>query len=751
MPHLEGLGQMVGSRVVAGAAALATTVGVLIGLSLGGSAAGAATGPMPPPTPVASQPGSVGVPTPVRALDTRNGVGAPAAPVGPNQSVVFTVTGQGSVPPSGVGAVWLDVTVLGSTAGGTINVLQGGTGTGLSTVTFTKAASLTKLVLASVDAAGQAGLRNASPGTLSLVADVVGYVRAGTAAARGSFQPVTPNRILDTRSGLGAPRHAVAANGVVALQVTGRGGVPTMNVGAVVLNLTVLFPTQVGRIIAYPAGTTRPTVANLSFAAGDLHRGPVIVPVGANGMVDLANVSAGTVHLVADVFAYVRSGVPASAGTYGSVKPTRILDTRSGLGAPKVAVGTGRSVSFRVTGRAAVPTTNVSAAVLMVTAVAPSGSGAIIAWGDGRARPVVSSLRFTPGQNATELVVVPVGADGKVALANNSSRALHLVADVAGYLRSDVAAVFTSTSRYVRNLNATGADVTTMHDEGCGDAQRNGIGGQRLVLLDIGGQNMVNGGYGVQLTAVSQTLTDAQLVTAVNGYVDGYASCRAGTDPAYIAVATNNDGNLRDGNAGQDWADNVIDPIAAHAAANEGMVIAGANDVEPDFTGLESEAEAWTTGFLGATTAPYVFAGAASGCPTTSAGGTCNWGWTQANFYNLAHGLSPSRILALPQIYVTDNATQWKYISLAGASGADRIDFIGALSEYTACQQPGAGCNIPDMLTAPQAWQALRTALSSSAAVSVQRLPISTDLRIDAPPNSPLSAYRVQVPDYSNR
>jgi hypothetical protein len=231
-------------------------------------------------------------------------------------------------------------------------------------------------------------------------------------------------------------------------------------------------------------------------------------------------------------------------------------------------------------------------------------------------------------------------------------------------------------------------------------------------------------------------------VAAVNGYVDGYASCRTGTDPVYVAIATNNDGKLLDAAAGTDWADNVIDPVAAHAAGYAGVMVAGANDIETDFAGLESEAEAWTNAFLAATSAPYIFIGAATGCPT-SGKGTCNFGWTRQNFYALAHGLSPSRILAMPQIYYAVNAEQWRYIAEAGASGADRISFLGALSEYAACVVAGSGCDLGGLLTPAQSWQALRDALSANPAVSVQRLPVSTDLRTDLLPSAPLSARRV--------
>ncbi len=58
----------------------------------------------------------------------------------------------------------------------------------------------------------------------------------------GGFTAVTPARILDTRTGLGAPAAKVAGGQTVELQVTGRGGIPAGGVSAVALNVTVTEP-----------------------------------------------------------------------------------------------------------------------------------------------------------------------------------------------------------------------------------------------------------------------------------------------------------------------------------------------------------------------------------------------------------------------------------------------------------------------------------------------------------------------------
>ena len=181
--------------------------------------------------------------------------------------------------------------------------------------------------------------------------------------------------MLDTRSGVGAPAAAVGAFASVALQVTGRGGVPASGVSAVVLNVTVTAATSSGFVTVSGDGTTRPGVSNLNFVKAQTVPNLVIAPVGANGKVALYNGSAGTVQLIADVSGYYLAGAPTVAGAFGSLAPSRLLDTRTGVGAPKAAVAAGGTVHLQVTGRGGVPASGVSAVVLNVTVTAPASRG----------------------------------------------------------------------------------------------------------------------------------------------------------------------------------------------------------------------------------------------------------------------------------------------------------------------------------------------------------------------------------------
>jgi hypothetical protein len=284
-----------------------------------------------------------------------------------------------------------------------------------------------------------------------------------------------------------------------------------------------------------------------------------------------------------------------------------------------------------------------------------------------------------------------------------------------------------STSRYTRNSQAaTVSDLAAMKAEGAADATANPSGHGYLVLLDIGGQDETD--HGVVLSAGVRFVSYANLVKDIDAYVDGYASKQRPSAPITIALGTNNDMDVTKA-SGADWANTIVDPVVAHAAAYTGITIAGANDIEPGFRGTYAQSKAWLLGYLGATKAPFVFNGSADGCSWTQSGRGCNNGWTMAGLDYLSGGAAPVRIIDLPQVYNDTMAAQWKYISLTGvAAGLPKIDFGGALTEWTACRQAGS-CG---SLTGTSAWTQVWGQLQSVPALKVASLPYSTDLRIDS-------------------
>ncbi|MGW7450261.1 PKD domain-containing protein, partial [Streptomyces sp. NPDC054787] len=153
----------------------------------------------------------------------------------------------------------------------------------------------------------------------------------------------------------------------------------------------------------------------------------VVVPV-INGKVSFYN-NAGTVDLIADVAGYYTTD--GTGSTYKPITPTRLMDTREGLGVPKAKISGGGTATLQVTGTAGIPATGVTAVVLNVTATDPTAGSYVSVYPNGTTRTSASNLNFTAGQTIPNLVVVPV-INGKVSFYNNAGT-VDLIADVAGY------------------------------------------------------------------------------------------------------------------------------------------------------------------------------------------------------------------------------------------------------------------------------------------------------------------------------
>jgi alpha-tubulin suppressor-like RCC1 family protein len=165
----------------------------------------------------------------------------------------------------------------------------------------------------------------------------------------------------------------------------------------------------------------------------------VVLTLGPIGLVAAA--SAGVAHA-----APATSGVQvntAPSGPFTSLPPARLLDTRSGTGAPAAPVAPGATLTLTVEGQGNVAPSGVSAVVLNVTVTQPRNPGYITVYPDGSPKPLSSNLNFTPGETIPNLVIAPVGPDGKVDLYNGSAGTVQLVADVSGYFNTILSGVRT--------------------------------------------------------------------------------------------------------------------------------------------------------------------------------------------------------------------------------------------------------------------------------------------------------------------
>jgi hypothetical protein len=169
----------------------------------------------------------------------------------------------------------------------------------------------------------------------------------------------------------------------------------------------------------------------------------VTVPIGTGGKISLYALT--PVHLLGDVAGYyVDVDIPVTAGRFVSLTPSRVFDTRDGQPAPgpKGLVGANTSIDVLISGQGGLPSTGISAVVLNLTATQSQAAGYVTAYPTDVSRPTASVLNMTgPGQTAANLVVLPLGADGKLRFYALSGT--HLLGDVMGFFTNDSAPMTT--------------------------------------------------------------------------------------------------------------------------------------------------------------------------------------------------------------------------------------------------------------------------------------------------------------------
>src|SRR5829696_351107 len=195
---------------------------------------------------------------------------------------------------------------------------------------------------------------------------------ASVPPARAAVTPLQPDRVLDTRVGLGAAPRILEPGTVIALPLPNARGVDA----AVSLNLTATEAAAAGYLTAWPCGQPRPSTSVLNFVPQRTSANFVAVGVGDGGV--CLSTSA-PVHVVADLM-----GTFAGGQELKGEPPVRLVDTRT-TNAP-LSAGVERRL------RVAAPAGAVAAA-LNVTVVGPAADGYVTAYPCGTS-PLASTVNF---------------------------------------------------------------------------------------------------------------------------------------------------------------------------------------------------------------------------------------------------------------------------------------------------------------------------------------------------------------------
>lgn len=273
-------------------------------------------------------------------------------------------------------------------------------------------------------------------GTIDVSVELLGYFVSDDTAPGRSLPPTLvvdevlppglvpnpPDRVLDTRTGRGAPLGKVAAGGILRLDLAGKVGPDT---DSVVMNLTATEADGAGYLTAYPCDDDLPPVSNVNFEAGENVPNLVMVQLAADASVCLFAYQ--RTHVVADLAG--RFDVDAG-DRYLPVTPVRLLDTRDGTGRPSGKLSAGAPVRLQVAGTSGVPV-GASAATFNLTVTEPDSAGYLTAYPCDQAVPDASNVNFVGGQTVPNLATVKLDATGGVCLYPYATT--HVLVDLAGW------------------------------------------------------------------------------------------------------------------------------------------------------------------------------------------------------------------------------------------------------------------------------------------------------------------------------
>jgi hypothetical protein len=371
-------------------------------------------------------------PVAYRALDTRTQGSVAAA--GSTKVVAIDPT---LVPVPDTSAVVATVTVIGAVQAGFVTAYSGNSRPPTSSLNFT--AGETRANQVTIPTTPEGAIRFYTSAPIHLVVDIVGYYAANDSvvAHKGmgsQFSLLESRRILDTRSS-----GAVRAGGEATLILD----LPGFNddASAIAVNVTAVGPTRSGYLQAWEGRPIVPTTSMLNFARGATVAGSAIVPLqhqpGAKPSFTIRNGSTGATHVLVDVVGIYFANHPAGL-RYRPVAPTRIVDTRAGLGGFSAKLPAGRSVVFSTPSQ--VLGNDTEALVGTVAAVAPTLPTFLTVWegNGGVGRPTTSTLNALAGRTVANSLVVDLigGASTGTPLEQftiyNDRGQTHAILDVAG-------------------------------------------------------------------------------------------------------------------------------------------------------------------------------------------------------------------------------------------------------------------------------------------------------------------------------
>ncbi len=322
----------------------------------------------------------------------------------------ITVAGTGGVP-VGAKAVAVNLTVTSPRSEGFLTAWAcGAAQPATSNLNFAGGQTVAVSAIVAVGQGGQICVFNSV--ATHVIVDVQGYF-----AGDSSYRTVSPSRLADTRAL--DPTVIHPAGEPLIVRIVDRAGIAA-GADGVAINVTIADNSTAGFALVYPCDAPQATpIALVNYIPGTATPNFGIVKPAADGTICIRTSSAASI--IVDAFGFFPAGSPITV-----TAPTRLVDTRSGGAVPSAL----SDIVVPVTGGAGLPT-NATAAVVMVTAASPSGSGWVAAFPCGTSSQT-STLNVVTGRATTNTAIVAPGAGGAICV--RASVSTHILVDVSAWI-----------------------------------------------------------------------------------------------------------------------------------------------------------------------------------------------------------------------------------------------------------------------------------------------------------------------------
>jgi hypothetical protein len=328
-----------------------------------------------------------------------------------------------------------------------------------------------------------------------------------------AFTPLTPTRLVDTRNGVGAVGRVTAGRQVI-VQVADGVRVPA-DATAAVVNVAAVNPAAAGFVTVYPCSDGVPDTSTLNFVGGQTVANTTIAALSPAGQ--LCAWTYAETDILVDITGWLS---PRGASRLTPIGPTRVVDTRSGVGGVRLAAGQTLTVDLN----GAIPAGS-NAVAVNVTAVNAATPGFLTVFPCNGAIPNTSTVNFVGNEARPNNTIVGLSG-GRICVFSDA--ATDVLVDLLGSFAADGLAYQPTSPVRVLDTRRTGT----------------------LVAGAVAAYSVGAAGLGAQVPGAAYVN-----VTAANHVVPGYVT-------TYDCV-TRRDTSTLNQKVGQATANGAIVPLSA--------------------------------------------------------------------------------------------------------------------------------------------------------------------------------------------